>query len=90
MAHWRDTYKPARFFFLDAKAGVPVIACLVHIKVYTVAPVVVWILLFWFLERRGTNFTSAFRGLRAWMIGDVRPGRNAFTVRGRIDYERRD
>jgi len=90
MAHWRDTFKPARFFFMDAKAGVPLVACLLHIRTYTVVPVVAWIFLFWFLERRGLSFYSAFRGLRAWIIGDDRPARNAFKVRAPIDYERRD
>lgn len=90
MAHWRDTYKPARFFFMDAKAGVPVLATLLHFRLYTVVPTVAWIVLFWFLERRGLSFNSAFRAFRAWIIGDERPAKNAFKIRSRIDYERRD
>lgn len=88
MAHWRDSYKPARFFFMEAKAGVPILATLLHFRFYTVIPTLIWVVLFWFLERRGLNFTTAFRAFRAWIIGDLRPARNVFKTRARIDYDR--
>jgi len=86
---WYQTYKPARFFMMDAKAGVPLIMVLLHFKTYTVIPAFFWVALFWFLDRRGMNVTSAFRAARSWVIGDIRPAKGAFKVRGRIDYERR-
>jgi len=88
MAHWRDTFKPARFFFMDAKAGIPILATLLHFRIYTVALTVLWIAIFWVLERRGLSFWAALRGFRAWLIGDLRPARGVFKVRGKIDYER--
>ena len=89
MAHWRDTYKPARFFFVDANAGVVLLLCLLHIKVWTFCTAFAVLLLFWWLERLGLNFMSAMRALRTWFVGDLRPARPPRMTRGRIDYDRR-
>jgi hypothetical protein len=35
MAHWRDTYRPAQFFFMDARAGIPTLAMLLHVRYWT-------------------------------------------------------
>lgn len=86
---WYQTYKPARFFMMDSKAGIPLILVLLHFKTYTVIPVFLWLVLFWFLDRRGMSITSAFRAARSWVIGDIRPPRGPFKIRARIDYERR-
>lgn len=89
MAHWRDTYKPARFFIMDARAGVIVVVTLLHVRIWTVALMAGTITLFWFLERRGFSLPGAFRAFRAWLIGDDRPARRIFKTRAPIDYERR-
>jgi intracellular multiplication protein IcmT len=87
---WYQTYKPARFFMMDSKAGIPLILVLLHFRTYTVIPAVFWVILFWVLDRRGMSVTSAVRALRSWIIGDLRPARSVFKIRARIDYERRD
>lgn len=89
MAHWRETYKPARFGPLDARAGLPLLVTLVHFRWYTVAATVLIMLLFWMLERRGLSVPSAFRAFRAWVIGDMRPAKRFQKTRRGIDYERR-
>jgi len=86
---WYQTYKPSRFFMMDAKAGIPLILVLLHFRTYTVVPAVIWVALFWFLDRRGMSFTSALRSARSWTIGDIRPAKGVFKIRARIDYERR-
>ena len=86
---WYQTYKPARFFMMDSKAGVPLIGVLLHFKTYTVVPAFLWVVLFWYLDRRGMSITSAMRAARSWIIGDIRPARGVFKIRARIDYERR-
>lgn len=89
MAHWRDTFKPARFFFLDARAGIPIVVTLLHVRVWTVVLTVVIVSIFVFLERRGLSVPSAFRAFRAWIIGDARPALAAHKIRGMIDHSRR-
>lgn len=89
MAHWRDTYRPARFFFMDARAGLPLLASLLHVRLWTVGLATAVIALFWFLERTGMSFASAGRALRSWLAGNERPGRWLAKKRGRIDYDRR-
>ena len=90
MAHWRETYKPARFFAFDARAGIPILGMLLHIRWYTVTLVIVILLFFWFLERKGLSVPAAFRAFRGWVIGDFRPARRKFKIRRRIDYDRRE
>lgn len=89
MAHWRDTYKPARFFMLDARAGVPLIFCALHLQYWTIGIATIVVLLFWFLERRGLSFSSAFRMFRSEMAGVHRPAKTAHKIRGHVDYARR-
>ncbi len=89
MAHWRETYKPARFFTLDARAGVPLIGVCLHARVWTVGLAVTVLIVFYVLERRGLTLPAALRGLRAWIIGDRRPALPIHHVRHTIDYERR-
>lgn len=88
MAHWRDTHKPARFFFLDARAGIPLLATLLHVKPWTVTVAVLVIGLFWYLERVGLDIASASRALRCYFAGDVRPASPAIKTRSMIDYQR--
>ena len=90
MTHWRETYKPARFTILDARAGVPLLVTLLHIRVWTLITATIIIIIFVFLERRGLSVPSAFRAFRAWAIGDDRPARSAHKTRGPVDYDRRN
>ncbi len=89
MAHWRETYKPARFFNLDARAGVPIIGVCLHFRTWTVVLAAVILVTFYLLERRGLTLPSALRAFRAWVIGDARPALPVHYARRRIDYERR-
>lgn len=89
MAHWRNTFRPARFFLMDARAGVALLLFLLHIRLWTFILAVAVMLTFWWLERIGMNAASAFRAIRAWFAGPLRPARHAHKIRGRIDYDRR-
>jgi intracellular multiplication protein IcmT len=89
MAHWRDTYRPARFFFLDVRAGVFVLAMLVWIRPWTIAIALAAIALAWYLERIGLDVAGAGRALRAWMAGPIRPALPFYKIRRQIDFSRR-
>lgn len=89
MAHWRDTYRPARFFFMDARAGIPTLLMLLHVRYWTIAISVVVIAVFYYFERLGVDAGGAVRAFRAWIIGDHRPARIFHKIRAPVDYERR-
>lgn len=89
MAHWRDTYRPARFFFMDARAGIPTLLTLLHVRYWTVAISVFVIIVFYYFERLGVDAGGAVRAFRAWVIGDMRPARIFHKIRGTVDYDRR-
>lgn len=76
--HWRNTQKPVRFFFLDARAFVGILFYLVHARVWTLCLVFLTIFVFWVFERQGLTFASALRATRAWIVGNRRPGTSRF------------
>ena len=83
--HWRNTQKPVRFFFMDARAFVGLLVYLVHARVWTFCLVLLSTFVFWLLERYGLTFPSAFRAFRAWLVGANRPGTSRFFRRRWID-----
>lgn len=89
MAHWRDTYRPARFFFLDVRAGVLVLLTLVWIRPWTIALAAGAIGLAWYLERLGLNVPGALRAFRSYLAGPIRPALPHYKIREQIDFSRR-
>lgn len=70
----RNTARPARFFFFDAKAGIPVFIFLAHISWWTLWVSILSFVVFGILERFGFSITVALRLLRARLAGPVRYG----------------
>jgi intracellular multiplication protein IcmT len=77
--HWRNTQKPARFFAFDARAFGSIMLFLVHARLWTFVLVILTMLAFWLMERRGLTFEASLRAGRVWILGRRRPG----TVRER-------
>src|SRR3546814_10073384 len=74
---------------MDARAGLPLLGSLLHLRLWTVGLAASVIVLFWFLERTGMSFASAARAVRSWLAGSARPGRRPAKIRRRVDYDRR-
>lgn len=85
--HWRNTQKPARFFFLDARAFVGIMVFLVHMRTWTLCLAGVMMLMFWFFERRGLTFEASLRAFRCWIFGLYRPANSRVARRRWIDYD---
>jgi len=83
--HWRNTQKPVRFFFLDARAFVAVLFYLVHARIWVLTLAAIVMAVFWAFERRGLMFDSAVRTLRCWFIGRRRPSNSRKGLRYLID-----
>jgi intracellular multiplication protein IcmT len=71
--HWRNSMKPARFFFMDARAAVPFVFTLLHLRLWTIALAATTTLIFYILEQRGMSFDAALRAMRVWFVGNKRP-----------------
>lgn len=71
--HWRNSMKSARFFMFDARAAIPFVLCLLHIRLWTLGLAAVTTVLFYILEQKGLTFDAALRSLRVWIIGKHRP-----------------
>lgn len=84
--HWRNSQKPARFFFLDARSFAAVLFLLVHARLWTLLLVVCVMVTFWFFERKGLSFFAAIRALRSWILGRRRPATSRRAMRRLVDF----
>lgn len=86
--HWRDSMRPARFFGLDARAGVPYFFLIfsggffVKMLIFTFFVTMIFRL----MEKKGYTFPAALRALRLWLSGSDRNGWVSLRYRKMIDY----
>ncbi len=74
-AHWRDSARQARFFFVDAYAAFPILLTLLHIKLWTILMAIGFMVFFAILERFKFTVPVFFRWLRAFMAGPIKLAR---------------
>jgi len=84
--HWRNTQKPARFFFLDARSFAAVLFLLVYARLWTFILVVFVMIVFWIFEQKGLTFFAAIRAFRSWLLGRHRPATARRSRRRMIDF----
>lgn len=84
--HWRNSMKPARFFFMDARAAVPFVFTLLHLRWYTLVFAALTTLLFYILEQRGMSFDAALRAMRVWFVGRRRTNISHTDRHRMVDY----
>lgn len=69
MAHWRDSARSVRFFFIDFRACFPLLFFLLHIRLWTFVLAVVATGFFAALERYGFTVTVFLRWIRSFIAG---------------------
>jgi intracellular multiplication protein IcmT len=84
--HWRNSMKPARFFFLDARAAWPFLFALLYLRIWTVALAALTTVVFYLLEMRGLTFDAALRAFRVWIVTKKRPGIRHSDLPREIDF----
>lgn len=89
VGHWRNTYKPVKFFFMDVRVGVVIALSLIHLKYWTIGLDLAVIALGYYIERSGLGFMAAVRAVRSWLAGTYRPAGPPRKVRHAVDYEHR-
>jgi intracellular multiplication protein IcmT len=75
-AHWRDSARPIRFFFVDYRAMFPLLIILFVPRFWTIGLAMLAIMFFMILERYGFTvlvFTRLFRGFLAGPVKAARP-----------------
>jgi len=68
-SHWRDSARPARFFFVDYRAAFPLLLFLLHIEWWTFFAAVISMAFLGFLERYGFTVLVFLRWLRSTLAG---------------------
>lgn len=68
-AHWRDSARYPRFFFIDARAAFPLLLALVHITLWTILTAVAAMVFFAILNRYGFTVAVFGRWVRSLVAG---------------------
>lgn len=69
MAHWRDSARGVRFFFIDFRAAFPLLVWLFHIKTWTFVFAIVATCFFTLIERWGFSVAVFLRWIRSFIAG---------------------
>lgn len=69
MAHWRDTARNVKFFFVDFRACFPLLFFLLHIRLWTFILAIVTTAFFATLGRYGFTVTVFLRWIRSYVAG---------------------
>ncbi len=69
MAHWRDSARNVKFFFIDFRATFPLLILIFHIRLWTFIFAIIAILFFTTIERFGFTPGVFLRWMRAYIAG---------------------
>ena len=69
---WRNTMLPIRIYVADARALIPLMVVLVHVRLWTFYVALAGIVVFAVLEWLGLTFPAAVRTARRWIVGNRR------------------
>ena len=71
-AHWRDSARSVKFFFIDGAAAFPMLLFIIHIRLWTFVLAVIAMLFFTILNRYGFSVPVFFRFIRNLAAGKQR------------------
>lgn len=71
-AHWRDSARNARFFFVDAYAAFPLVLVLAHFRFWTFMTALSVMVFFMILERFKFTVPVFIRWLKTTLAGPVK------------------
>lgn len=75
-AHWRDSARIPKFFFMDAYSAIPLLLFLLHIRLWTFITACLVCVFFVILNRFGFTLPVFIRWLRAFVAGNNRYSRS--------------
>ena len=79
--YWRETHRPVRFFFLDARIVIFIGLALVHARLWTLILLLTAAIVMLMLEKRGIDPGQLPRHVRSWLAGPVCRARHRSDLR---------
>ena len=79
--YWRETQRPVRFFFLDARIVIFIGLALVHARLWTLVLLLTAAIVMLVLEKRGIDPGQLPRHVRSWLAGPVCRARHRSDLR---------
>ncbi|PCI40080.1 MAG: hypothetical protein COB50_00255 [Thiotrichales bacterium] len=71
--HWRDSARQPKFFWIDARALLPVMVCLLHVRMWTVTIATVVVVVLAILSYFKFSIVISWRILRNFISGNKKP-----------------
>ena len=84
--HWRNSMRTVRFFAFDARSALPIPILFFYFRWSTLTLLILTLMFFRFLERKGLTVPAAMRNFRAWIVGAERPGWIGIRKKRFVDY----
>jgi intracellular multiplication protein IcmT len=72
VAHWRDSAREPKFYFVEGKAAFPLLLFLLHIRLWTLIVAIVATIFFSILARYGFSVKWFLRWLRGILGGNYK------------------
>lgn len=69
MAHWRDSARTVRLWFIDFRACFPLLILFFHVRLWTFILAIIATLFFSLLERYGFTVAIFLRWFRSYLAG---------------------
>lgn len=80
-AHWRDSARTPRLFFMDAMAAFPLVLFILHIRWWTFFTCMALIAFFVILEKFGFTVSVFKRWIKVFFAGNQRTARPWWTTK---------
>ena len=84
--NWRDTARPVRFFFLDARVLCGMLVWAFHMCMETFVLAICSIVIFAIIEFFGLTPGAALRTIKTWILGSERLTENYYFQRRRAQW----
>lgn len=84
--YWRETQRPVRFLFLDARIVVFIGIALLHFRAWTVIMLIVAGASLWLMDKKGLGLAGTFRYFRIKISGPLISARGQHNLRMPVDF----
>lgn len=83
---WRETQRQPKMMFFDGRVVILMVLAIMHIRIWTIALVVVAIAILTLMERKGVGADDIIRYTRSMIVGWRRTARGPAAERSSVDY----
>lgn len=84
--YWRETHKQPKLLIFDGRLVVVLLAVIMHVRLWTVALALLFMIVLYLFDRKGIPADSILRFIRAGLVGRRRSARGRSAERMPADF----